>query len=291
MTYTAIPVPADRYDSAFQPATTVQSWKKQKTVDMLSSAESRTAARAVHLDRGSNPVESMMADAPESKSGFAGELAEANGKTENSDFEFDDFLDIINPLHHLPVIGMIYRSITGDTIKPVASIVGGGIFGGPVGAASGVANAIVQHETGKDIAGNVFALVMDDDGNSGSSNSPVIASGFKDDPETQLSMAAASHGLSENLEVDHQAPPPPFAGKEAPGTAMSFADVKAGMRAYEKTAIAGGRTAGWHLDEVERAPPAPVTDKPFDARALVDRALPAREPMTTVSLNDFPPIY
>ena len=32
------------------------------------------------------------------------------------DFTFDDFLDIINPLQHLPIVSMIYRAITGDNI-------------------------------------------------------------------------------------------------------------------------------------------------------------------------------
>ena len=74
------------------------------------------------------------------------------------EFSFGDVIDMINPLQHLPVVGMIYRKLTGDVIKPMSNIIGGAIFGGPVGAVSGVVNAVVQSTTGKDIAENAFAM-------------------------------------------------------------------------------------------------------------------------------------
>ncbi|MEC9248936.1 MAG: hypothetical protein VX986_07935 [Pseudomonadota bacterium] len=48
---------------------------------------------------------------------------------------FRDVIDLINPLHHIPIVGRIYRAITGDQIAPGIRIAGGTIFGGPVGAA------------------------------------------------------------------------------------------------------------------------------------------------------------
>lgn len=74
------------------------------------------------------------------------------------DYSFGDVIDMINPLHHLPVIGMMYRKFTGDTIKPFASIIGGTIFGGPVGAVSSTVNAIVKDRTGKDMAENALSV-------------------------------------------------------------------------------------------------------------------------------------
>ncbi len=73
-------------------------------------------------------------------------------------YSFGDVIDMINPLQHLPVVGMLYRKFTGDTIKPFASIVGGALFGGPVGAVSSTVNAIVHDRTGKDIAENALSL-------------------------------------------------------------------------------------------------------------------------------------
>ena len=49
-------------------------------------------------------------------------------------FSFFDFVDIINPLQHIPLVSNLYQSMTGDTIGAVAQIVGGGLFGGPIGA-------------------------------------------------------------------------------------------------------------------------------------------------------------
>lgn len=73
---------------------------------------------------------------------------------------FKDVLDIINPLQQIPIIGSIYRELTGDTIKPGARLIGGGIYalgiGGIVSAA--LSNAI-EHDTGKDPLGLAIALV------------------------------------------------------------------------------------------------------------------------------------
>ena len=74
-------------------------------------------------------------------------------------FGFGDVLDIINPLQHLPVIGTLYRKFTGDTLKPFSNIIGGAIFGGPIGAVSSTMNVIVKNRTGKDIAENAFAAI------------------------------------------------------------------------------------------------------------------------------------
>lgn len=78
---------------------------------------------------------------------------------ESGEYTFADVIDIINPLHHLPVIGTIYRKLSGDTIKPMANIIGGAVFGGPVGAVSSTMNVVVKSTTGKDIAENALALV------------------------------------------------------------------------------------------------------------------------------------
>ena len=74
-------------------------------------------------------------------------------------FGFGDLVDMINPLHHIPLVGHVYRSLSGDEIKPIGQIVGGAVFGGAVGVASGLVNAVVREETGDDIAGNTFSMI------------------------------------------------------------------------------------------------------------------------------------
>ncbi|MEH6404622.1 MAG: hypothetical protein V7750_14685 [Sneathiella sp.] len=78
-------------------------------------------------------------------------------------FGFDDFLDIINPLQHLPIISSLYREFTGDTISAGSRMIGGGVFGGGIGLAASIVNSAIQSETGNDIGGHVIALFSDDE--------------------------------------------------------------------------------------------------------------------------------
>ncbi len=63
---------------------------------------------------------------------------------------FDDLVDIINPLQHIPVLNLAYRAITGDKISGFAKIAGGALYGGGLGLVGGAIDAIVEQETGKD---------------------------------------------------------------------------------------------------------------------------------------------
>lgn len=83
----------------------------------------------------------------------------------DGDFSFDDFLDIINPLQHIPVISTLYREITGDEISPTARVLGGTLFGGPTGFVSAAANALYEEIAGEDIGQSVLALFSDDAAN------------------------------------------------------------------------------------------------------------------------------
>lgn len=78
---------------------------------------------------------------------------------ENDSFGFGDIIDMVNPLQHIPLIGHVYRSLTGDEIKPISQIVGGSIFGGPAGAAIGLVNTVIREETGDDMAGNAYSMI------------------------------------------------------------------------------------------------------------------------------------
>ena len=73
-------------------------------------------------------------------------------------FTFGDILDLINPLQHLPVISTLYRKFTGDEIAAAPRILGGGIFGGPLGVASAAVGVAVEAATGKDIGEHVLAM-------------------------------------------------------------------------------------------------------------------------------------
>src|ERR1700722_1813598 len=76
----------------------------------------------------------------------------------HSGFTFHDFLSIINPLQHLPVISTIYRAVTGDTIGMPEKIAGDALYGGVWGAVASVADAAFEAVTGKDVGDTVLAL-------------------------------------------------------------------------------------------------------------------------------------
>jgi len=78
-------------------------------------------------------------------------------------FTFRDFIDVINPLQHIPIISTIYRSITHDEIKAPARILGGGLFGGLVGAAVGLINSLFSKVTGKDMGEHMADLFKTND--------------------------------------------------------------------------------------------------------------------------------
>lgn len=83
-------------------------------------------------------------------------FSEKAASSQKQEMGFKDIIDMVNPLHHIPVVGQIYRDVSGDEIKPPARVIGGGIFGGPVGAASAMVNVIVEDQTGRDVPGHVM---------------------------------------------------------------------------------------------------------------------------------------
>lgn len=135
-----------------------------------------------------------------------GAIAYANGKARNQqeEFGFGDMLDMVNPLQHIPIVGHIYREITGDQIKPIGQIMGGALFGGIPGAASGIINTIVEKETGEDITGNALSL-MNGEAPEGSKSRP-------QSPEAHLEKTAQSFNASQDASL--------------PGSLLSFVDLK-----------------------------------------------------------------
>ncbi len=66
-----------------------------------------------------------------------------------SELSFYDFLDIINPLQHIPIVSDYYREATGDTIKPELKLAGGAITGGIFGFFASLADVIFEGENGE----------------------------------------------------------------------------------------------------------------------------------------------
>ncbi len=108
-------------------------------------------------------------------------------------FTFMDFLDIINPLQHLPLISNLYRHWSGDTIDPIPRIGGGALYGGLIGAISSLINVIVDETTGNDIGGHFLAFLLDEEPAQKPAGEPVqIATAFGQDQDRPGQAAAAS---------------------------------------------------------------------------------------------------
>jgi hypothetical protein len=77
-------------------------------------------------------------------------------------FGFDDLLDVVNPLQHLPGVAQVYRHVTGDEIGMLPRIAGGLLFGGPLGAAAATLTAGIEAGTGKTPAQHALAALQGD---------------------------------------------------------------------------------------------------------------------------------
>lgn len=75
-----------------------------------------------------------------------------------AELSFGAFLANLNPLHHIPVVGWIYRAVTGETAHPAFRGLGGFLFGGPIGAIVSAVTAMVETiVSGRTEAGGVVA--------------------------------------------------------------------------------------------------------------------------------------
>jgi hypothetical protein len=74
--------------------------------------------------------------------------------TASSEPGFHTLLSELNPLQYLPVVGTIYRAVTGDTISETARVAGSlvvsGLLGGPVGVVTNLATYAAEKITGID---------------------------------------------------------------------------------------------------------------------------------------------
>jgi len=118
---------------------------------------------------------------------------------QNGAFGFGDFIDIINPLQHIPVVATIYRNMSGDQIGAAPRIIGGALWGRLGGFVSGVVNAVVDWFTGKDIGDHIYAALFGkgDD----SAPSPVVAQPAKPE-KIRVEKAAAHEAIPQNSFAD-----------------------------------------------------------------------------------------
>ena len=117
------------------------------------------------------------------------------------DLAFADILDLFNPLQHIPIVSSIYRAITGDEISGPAKVMGGALFGGPLGFVAGMVDAISSQAAGGDLGEMTFAAMFggEDQGQAtalamadpiGAQPTPSLVAAFAPMPAVQAEPAA-----------------------------------------------------------------------------------------------------
>jgi hypothetical protein len=139
------------------PIKSIQAWKTPKVTQNAQDSAHSTAKKDIlagleKVAKGHFDLELRTARAYAPTSNH--ETQQANNQSNK--YSFSDVVDIVNPLHHLPLVGMAYRGITGDDIHPMSQVIGGALYGGPIGAVTGTANAISKVQTGKDLGDHVL---------------------------------------------------------------------------------------------------------------------------------------
>lgn len=144
----------------------------------------------------------------------------------NDGVTFNDLIDIVNPLHHLPFVGPVYREFTGDQIDPAPRIFGGTLYGGPLGAAVAFTNVAIKEKSGKDIGEHVIAGL----GLDAASRNRAVASetpGFErpsstppaaplDDVFASLTTPSITQNAVQAQMIPHQQPSQPSTTPKAP---------------------------------------------------------------------------
>jgi hypothetical protein len=118
-------------------------------IDATSFDNAAATRPVVAREREASPVGSYGRD-----DGREGGIPEQSG-----DMSFWDFLDVINPLQHIPIVNTLYRNLTGDTIQPAARVMGGILYGGVVGGVAAIANAVVEQTSGEDLGDQTLAAL------------------------------------------------------------------------------------------------------------------------------------
>src|SRR4051812_46190417 len=146
-------------------------------------------------------------DLPAEKVTVSAAKPDAPDSSQEGESFFDHILDVVNPLQHLPLVGTLYRALTGDKMGPVEKIMGDTLYGGLWGAVSSIASVAFEGITGKSPEDTVLGWLHHDDGVKLASNkvtAPQIsaqASLPSADLPTLPSNPAIASAQSDNLQI------------------------------------------------------------------------------------------
>jgi hypothetical protein len=106
---------------------------------------------------GARPASLLAQSAPADSS-----AAPADAPAQPHEGFFHHLWNVVNPLQHVPVIGTLYRAITGEHLDAVEKIAGDTLYGGLWGAVSSVADVAFEGLTGRSFEDTALALFKSD---------------------------------------------------------------------------------------------------------------------------------
>jgi hypothetical protein len=131
-------------------------------------------------------------------------------------FSFKDLLDIVNPLQHLPVIGSVYRYLTGDEPSGGARIIGDSLYGGPIGFGVSVVSTALFTDSHGDLGERALAAVFGPRDGGPTLGTPTVAAAAL--PAAPIAAAGARRGFVANPAGGDE-PAFPLAAAGGPGGA------------------------------------------------------------------------
>lgn len=196
------------------------------------------------------------------------------------DMSFWDFLDIINPLQHIPIVSTVYREITGDTIQPSMRIMGDMLYGGVIGGMASIANAVVEQATGQDVGETVMASLGFGDGDHPAASTAVAdasggpaASGSPAEPpaKPQQAQQAPAGGLAAALAAAKPADLGSAPAQPAAGQPVRLAASTSAAKSADASPVLTAQLAAGAVPHPSKMP---ARDTPLASSALAKHSAP-----------------
>ncbi len=182
---------------------------------------------------------------------------------------FAEFLDIINPLHHLPVVSTIYRAITGDQISTGSRFFGGILFGGLGGAISAGVAALFEEASGGDLGQHLAELVDDiTGGGTDRDGAPNVAAATANNvaAATANTVAGPQAAIDATMQTDQDK----VQAAVLAATAIAPAAGRLNRIAFNPAAAMGAfQGPAGNADKIASALPASAASPAFPARPMV----------------------
>lgn len=115
-------------------------------------------------------------------------------------FTFGDLVDLVNPLQQLPIVGTVYRAITGDSIAPGARMLGSIVFGGPLGMIGAMMENATTDASGATLGDRMLAWVTGDEAGGDTGGTALADAG----DDSALPDPATSTGMVDTAAADTQ---------------------------------------------------------------------------------------